>query len=70
MIIVTRGTLACACPPPPHSQAVDYWDQQEPTYNGVLGGFGYVSDIEVRDSKQLLCKVRVLIMCRNPHLSV
>lgn len=37
---------------------VQYWDAQEPTYNGVLGGFGFVSDIDVRDSKQLLLKVR------------
>jgi hypothetical protein len=24
-------------------KAVSYWDQQEPSYNGVLGGFGFVS---------------------------
>ncbi|MEW5307003.1 MAG: hypothetical protein WDW38_011241 [Sanguina aurantia] len=39
-----------------YQKAVEYWDAQEPTYNGVLGGFGFVSDIDVRDSKQLLLK--------------
>ena len=38
-------------------KAVSYWDQQEPSYNGVLGGFGFVSDIDVNDSRQLLEKV-------------
>lgn len=42
-----------------YKKAVSYWDQQEPSYNGVLGGFGYVSDIDVRDSRQLLEKVGV-----------
>lgn len=37
--------------------AVDYWDQQEASYDGVLGGFGYVSDYDVSDSKQLLQRV-------------
>ena len=40
-------------------KAVSYWDKQEPSYNGVLGGFGFVSDIDVRDSRQLLEKVTV-----------
>ncbi|KAG1676942.1 hypothetical protein FOA52_014818 [Chlamydomonas sp. UWO 241] len=40
-----------------YKKAVAYWDQQEPTYNGVLGGFGFVSEIDIRDSKALLEKV-------------
>lgn len=41
-----------------YSKAVDYWDQQEASYNGVLGGYGCVSSIDIRDSKALLLKVR------------
>lgn len=37
--------------------AVHYWDQQEASYDGVLGGFGYVSDYDISDSKQLLQRV-------------
>lgn len=37
--------------------AVHYWDQQEASYDGVLGGFGYVSDHDISDSKQLLQRV-------------
>lgn len=40
-----------------YQKAVSYWDQQEASYNGVLGGFGHVSEADVRDSKQLIEKV-------------
>lgn len=40
-----------------YKKAVQYWDQQEPSYDGVLGGFGHVSDADVADSRQLLLKV-------------
>jgi len=33
------------------------------SYNGVLGGFGYVSDIDVRDSRLMLDKVVVWAGC-------
>ena len=39
-----------------YTKAVSYWDNQEQSYNGVLGGYGFVSDIDVRDSRQLLEK--------------
>lgn len=56
--------LSFPVPKPAHAHPTflseQYWDQQEPTYNGVLGGFGFVSDIDVRDSKQLLLKVSTL----------
>jgi protein N-terminal methyltransferase len=38
--------------------AVHYWDQQEASYDGVLGGFGYVSDYDITDSRALLQRVR------------
>jgi protein N-terminal methyltransferase len=41
--------------------AVDYWDRQEPSYNGVLGGYGFVSDVDLRDSQILLLKVCSLV---------
>lgn len=40
-----------------YHKAVAYWDSQEASYNGVLGGYGYTSDLDVRDSRQLLLKV-------------
>ena len=47
-------------------KAVSYWDGQEPSYNGVLGGFGFVSDMDVNDSRQLLEKV--WICWKNAHI--
>lgn len=37
-----------------YSSAVAYWDAQAPTDDGVLGGYGFVSDIDVRDSRAFL----------------
>eukprot|EP00798_Chlamydomonas_sp_ICE-L_P010703 gene10703-12404_t len=42
-----------------YQKAVSYWDDQEATYDGVLGGFGYVSDVDVVDSRQLLQKTQL-----------
>ena len=36
--------------------AVNYWDKQAPTDDGVLGGYGFVSDTDVRDSRAFLQK--------------
>eukprot|EP00873_Tetraselmis_striata_P039931 jgi/Tetstr1/460195/TSEL_005510.t1 len=40
-----------------YSKAVDYWAGQPETYDGVLGGYGHVSPVEVRDSAAFLKKV-------------
>lgn len=40
-----------------YDKAVQYWDKQEASYDGVLGGFGFVSEADVHDSEQLLHKV-------------
>jgi protein N-terminal methyltransferase len=37
-----------------YDQAVEYWDRQPATADGVLGGFGFVSDADLRDSEELL----------------
>jgi protein N-terminal methyltransferase len=37
-----------------YGQAVEYWDKQPATADGVLGGFGFVSDADLRDSEELL----------------
>lgn len=37
-------------------KAVDYWDEQDPTDDGVLGGYGEVSKPDIQDSKQFLVK--------------
>lgn len=45
-----------------YKKAVQYWDQQEASYDGVLGGYGHVSDADVADSRQLLLKVQACIV--------
>jgi AdoMet dependent proline di-methyltransferase len=54
-----------------YAKAVDYWDKQEASYNGVLGGFERVSDVDIRDSRQLLLKVRrwPASQCWHSHLA-
>ncbi len=37
-----------------YKKGVDYWSSVEPTTQGVLGGFGRISDIDVRGSKAFL----------------
>lgn len=37
-----------------YDHAVEYWDRQPATTDGVLGGFGHVSDADLRDSERLL----------------
>ena len=39
-----------------YKAAVDYWDGQEASVNGVLGGYGFVSDVDIRDSKAFVLK--------------
>ncbi|KAL4439667.1 hypothetical protein ABPG75_002668 [Micractinium tetrahymenae] len=39
-----------------YTKAVDYWDQQEASDNGVLGGYGHLSAADVRDSRAFLRK--------------
>lgn len=41
-----------------YTSAVGYWDQQPPTDDGVLGGFGHVSPADVQDSRLFLRKAR------------
>jgi hypothetical protein len=47
--------------------AVEYWDKQEASYNGVLGGFECVSDPDINDSRQLLVKVRFISKCSHTY---
>ena len=39
-----------------YAPAVQYWDKQEASYNGVLGGFGHVSELDVAGSRKFLQK--------------
>lgn len=45
-----------------YEAAVQYWDNQAPTDDGVLGGYGFVSDIDVRDSRIFLNKAMGLVL--------
>jgi hypothetical protein len=40
-----------------YTTAVDYWDRQEASVNGVLGGYGHLTSPDVRDSRAFLKKV-------------
>lgn len=40
-----------------YTSAVDYWDRQEASVDGVLGGYGHLSTPDVRDSRAFLKKV-------------
>lgn len=37
-----------------YQQGADYWSEADPSVNGVLGGFGYISPIDVSGSKHFL----------------
>eukprot|EP01065_Artemidia_motanka_P025975 TRINITY_DN30912_c0_g1_i1.p1 TRINITY_DN30912_c0_g1~~TRINITY_DN30912_c0_g1_i1.p1 ORF type:complete len:256 (+),score=93.44 TRINITY_DN30912_c0_g1_i1:75-842(+) len=37
-----------------YSKAVEYWEKQPPTVDGVLGGFGHLSDPDLRESTAFL----------------
>ncbi|DBA87299.1 TPA: hypothetical protein ACH3X1_004357 [Trebouxia sp. C0004] len=40
-----------------YNRAVAYWDSQEASVNGVLGGYGHVSDDDIAESRKFLFKV-------------
>jgi len=45
----THDSLLCI------QRVVSYWDKRDPTDDGVLGdGYGYLSEIDLRDSQRLL----------------
>lgn len=37
-----------------YTDAVNYWSEIPPTIDGMLGGFGYISEIDIKGSKLLL----------------
>ena len=41
-----------------YSKAVEYWDRQDASVDGVLGGYGHVSSTDISDSLRILQKVR------------
>lgn len=41
-----------------YKKAIKYWDKQEASVNGVLGGFGHTSAQDLRESKRLLQMLR------------
>lgn len=40
-----------------YEDAVKYWDQIPATVNGMLGGFGFISHIDIIGSKKFLKKL-------------
>ena len=45
-----------------YTSAVQYWDSQSPTNNGVLGGFGQVNSADIMDSRKFLLKAMLAKM--------
>lgn len=39
-----------------YGAAVQYWDKQEASYDGVLGGYGHVSEADISESEKFLNK--------------
>jgi hypothetical protein len=39
-----------------YSASVAYWDKQEASYDGVLGGYGHVSEPDIAESRKFLMK--------------
>lgn len=39
-----------------YARAVNYWDQQAATVDGVLGGYGHVSPADIRESERFLLR--------------
>ena len=39
-----------------YSASVEYWDKQEASFNGVLGGYGHVSEPDIAESRNFLLK--------------
>lgn len=45
-----------------YKSAVQYWDCQSATNNGVLGGFGQVNPVDIMDSRKFLLKAMMTQM--------
>ena len=37
-----------------YKDAVDYWSNIPPTVDGMLGGFGFISDVDIQGSENFL----------------
>lgn len=46
-----------------YSDAQDYWSKIPPTIDGMLGGFGHISRIDIQGSRLFL---QQLFRCKNP----
>lgn len=43
-----------------YKKALEYWSEIPPTVDGVLGGFGFISDIDIKGSTQFLNSLLLL----------
>ncbi|XP_076269673.1 N-terminal methyltransferase [Rhynchophorus ferrugineus] len=46
-----------------YNNAANYWSEIPPTVDGMLGGFGYISDTDIRSSRMLL---KQIFQSKNP----
>lgn len=52
-----------------YKKAADYWDKVDPTVDGMLGGFGKISQVDIEGSSKLV-KMLLKVICRNSLFSV
>uniref|UniRef100_A0A0A9YB24 Alpha N-terminal protein methyltransferase 1 n=1 Tax=Lygus hesperus TaxID=30085 RepID=A0A0A9YB24_LYGHE len=43
-----------------YSKGVEYWSGTQATVDGVLGGYGYISDTDIRGSRAFLRELRCI----------
>ena len=50
-----------------YKQAADYWSNVDPTVDGMLGGFGKISQIDIEGSSKFL-KALFKVLLYHPRL--
>lgn len=53
-----------------YKKAQDYWDSQDATVNGMLGGFSQISTHEITSSRQFLSEIYKLKPCPTKSYAV
>ena len=53
-----------------YDRGAEYWQTQPATYDGVLGGFGRLSPIDIRDSRLFLCSLPHIELLSTQHSAI
>lgn len=46
-----------------YDKAKKYWSNVDPTLNGVLGGYGWISSVDIRGSHNFLTQIFKVRLC-------